>query len=75
VTYLTRLEVASLTGYKHAQKQCAFLDENGWCYFKNADGWPKILRQYHDAKMSEERKAPSSVEPNYGVFLAKKKAR
>lgn len=67
-TYLVPQEVHQLTGRKQPAKQCEFLENRGWCFFRNADGRPQILRSYHDAKLSGLQAAPPNIEPAYGVF-------
>lgn len=68
-TYLEPEEVHQLTGRKQAAKQCAFLTDRGWCFFRNADGRPQILRTYHDAMLTGQLVTPPvTTEPAYGVF-------
>lgn len=66
--YLTPDEVKALTGYVTRAAACRWLERNGWPFARAAgDGWPRILRQYHDARLSgeEKRRPKSGAEPNW----------
>lgn len=66
--YLTRPELRELTGYEIKSAVQRWLDRQGWPYVVGgADGWPRVLRQYHDQRLSGL--APSvtkkRTEPNW----------
>ena len=43
-TFLTRDELADLTGYQQRRKQCAWLRDGGWPFVLGGDGHPRVLR-------------------------------
>lgn len=49
--FLTPDEIASLTGYKQPARQIRWLAACGWKFEVGADGLPKVLRAYADARM------------------------
>ncbi|MBV2180940.1 MAG: DUF4224 domain-containing protein [Castellaniella sp.] len=69
--YLTPAELVGLTGYKTRPGVSKWLDQNGWpsagC---GKDGWPRVLREYHDARMmglAPARKKATATEPAWSV--------
>ena len=44
-TFLSREEVADLTGYQQRQKQCDWLRREGWPFAIGGDGHPRVLRE------------------------------
>ncbi|WP_220806146.1 DUF4224 domain-containing protein [Achromobacter sp. UMC71] len=47
---------------------CRWLERNGSPFARAAgDGWPRILREYHDARLSgeEKRRPKGGAEPNW----------
>ncbi len=69
--YLTPAELIGLTGYKTRPGVSKWLDKNGWpsagC---GKDGWPRVLREYHDARLmglASARKKTTSAEPAWSV--------
>lgn len=66
--YLTRPELMDLTGYTSKSAVQRWLERHDWPYvIGGIDGWPRVLRQFHDQKLSGV--APSSsrkkAEPNW----------
>lgn len=49
---LTEDELVAITGYKRPAKQCAWLDQNGWVYYKNRAGHPIVGRIYVRQKLA-----------------------
>ena len=43
-TFLSRDELADLTGYQQRRKQCAWLRDGGWPFVVGGDGHPRVLR-------------------------------
>lgn len=55
-TYLRRDDLMELTGYTQRSAVIRWLDANGWPYVVSGlDGWPRVLRQYHDKRMMGEK--------------------
>lgn len=73
-TYLTDEELERLTDRKQAKKQCAWLDARRWPYETGDSGHPKVLRAYHDARMTGQVMLPraATTQPNFGAFRARK---
>ena len=44
-TFLTREEIADLTGYQQRQKQMDWLRREGWPFAVGGDGHPRVLRE------------------------------
>lgn len=67
--YLTRPELQELTGYVQRNAVVGWLDRNGWPYVNGGiDGWPRVLRLFHDQKLLGMQVAPGSkkrAEPNW----------
>ena len=66
--YLTPEEVKELTDYVTQAAARRWLERNDWPYAQPAgDGWPRVLREYHDARLSgeEKRRPKRSAEPNW----------
>lgn len=67
-TYLTRPELQELTGYIIKSAVQRWLDRHGWPYATGgADGWPRVLKQYHDQRLSgiQPSVARKKAEPNW----------
>lgn len=45
-------ELAAITGYKRPAKQRAWLDQNGWVYYKNRAGHPIVGRIHARQKLA-----------------------
>lgn len=59
-TYLTRSELQGLSGYTIKSAVLRWLDRQGWPYvIGGADGWPRVLRQYHDQRLLGLQPAPT----------------
>lgn len=50
-TYLSRTELAALTGSPLRRRQVAWLAREGWPHVVAWDGWPRVAREYHDKRM------------------------
>lgn len=50
-TYLSDAELTELTARSTAGGQIKWLEHQGWPYVRRADGKPRVLRAYHDAKL------------------------
>ena len=55
-TYLTHHELQTLAGIRTLKGVLLALDRERWPYFIGNDGWPRVLRSYHD-KTPERRVA------------------
>jgi hypothetical protein len=58
--FLTDEELLSLTGYRIARYQVAWLTNRGWKFETNAAGAPRVARAYFERKMVGEA---STAEP------------
>ncbi|GAA0492513.1 DUF4224 domain-containing protein [Pigmentiphaga daeguensis] len=68
--YLTPDELKALTDYRTRAAVIRWLERNNWPYADGArDGWPRVLRSYHDARLSGEApiKRASTYEPNWST--------
>jgi hypothetical protein len=66
--YLTRQELRDLTGRHHRASIIAWLKQQRWRYVPDADGWPKVARALHDARLglADGPAAPAvESEPDY----------
>ena len=66
--YMTRPELQDLTGYTMRSSVINWLDRHGWPYvIGRVDGWPRVLRQYHDQRLLGMPTVPARkrVEPNW----------
>ncbi len=66
--YLTPAEIKELTGYETRAAARRWLDRNGWPHADPGnDGWPRVLREYHDARLSGQpaAKPRKSAGPNW----------
>jgi hypothetical protein len=62
-SYLTRSELRELTGRRQRDAIAAWLKAQRWRYVVDADGWPKVARAFHDARLGlTDQPAPASVE-------------
>lgn len=53
--FLTKEEIATLTGYRQRQKQIMALSLMGMRFFVPPDGWPRVLEEdLKDGKKEEE---------------------
>lgn len=71
-TYLSREELCELARRNNRQTPSVrtvkrFLDHQNWPYVLGLDGWPRVLRAYHDSIMRGERTCPASAEPQWTV--------
>ncbi len=68
--YLTPMELQHLTGYRIRSAVIRWLERNDWPYAApGADGWPRVLRAYHDARLSGQKaqKPGRRAGPNWSV--------
>ena len=49
--FLTREELATLTGRKYAKYQIAWLTTYDWAFEIDANGGPKVLKSYTEQRM------------------------
>lgn len=49
--YLTREELRELTGGATRRTVLRWLRENRWAHAVGLDGWPRVLRKYHDERL------------------------
>jgi hypothetical protein len=61
-TFLTRAEVAELTGYQQRGKQADWLRREGWPFALGADHHPRVLREELVRRLSAAD-APSQPAP------------
>lgn len=68
--YLTRAELRALTGRQHRGPIIAWLKEKRWRFVEDADGWPKVARAFHDARLGlADQPAPATEsEPDYSAI-------
>jgi hypothetical protein len=69
--YLSANELADLIGCQSNQRSCMnrWLDKNRWPYVVNINGFPKVSKAYHDARMSGITTPPAPrVEPDFSMF-------
>jgi hypothetical protein len=66
--YLTKAELARLTGSPQKRLQIEWLEAGQWPHSIARTGHPRVLRAYHDERMSGKKPVASTNEPNYGVF-------
>jgi hypothetical protein len=50
-TYLTEAEIRHLTKRKYAKAQCKVLADRGWAFEVDGNGYPVVLRAFHDQKL------------------------
>ena len=78
--YLTADQLAALTGYKPNQfaRMRRWLTERGWPFEDpGRGGCPRVLRQYHDQRLSgtaPARATPASNEGSFAPNLARLEA-
>lgn len=69
--YLSPTELKSLTGYMIRPAVVRWLERNDWPFASpGADGWPRVLRRYHDDRLSGvriSRQAKSKIEPAWSA--------
>jgi hypothetical protein len=60
-TFLSRAEVADLTGYQQRRKQTDWLRREGWPFAVGGDGHPRVLREELQRRLgaSEGAKQPA----------------
>jgi len=67
--YLSRTELQELTGYQIRSAVIRWLDRGSWPYATGGpDGWPRVLRSYHDARLagvSMSKSKKSDQTPNW----------
>lgn len=53
--FLTDKELEELTGLKRGKEQCDYLALNGWTFFKDVHGKPKVSVEYAKCKLGETK--------------------
>lgn len=56
--FLTAAEIRELTGRKQQKRQAEWLRLNGWRFVLDADGRPKIMREYYERRSSGQEEPP-----------------
>lgn len=75
--FLSKDEVAELTGYKLPAHQGRWLKEHGWVFERNATNRPIVGRDYARSRLGGARQAatvqsPSSTpRPNFGALTSR----
>ena len=57
--FLTRAELAELTGYQLPAWQARWLVAHGWCFERSISGRPIVLRSHAESRLSD----PSTAAP------------
>lgn len=58
-TFLTRDELAELTGWRVRKKQIEWLQERNWPHVVNGLGWPVVRRAVMEGKMGGTTAKPA----------------
>lgn len=68
--FLTRDELAEMSGRKQRGKIAAWLTANGYRFDIAADGWPKVLRAAVDARLmpGAGKRTIHHREPDFSVY-------
>jgi hypothetical protein len=72
--YLTASELAELVGCKTNQRACMvrWLEKGGWAFAIDRNGFPKVLRLYHDRRLgvapNAEESAGEEFEPDFAAL-------
>ncbi len=76
--FLSKDEIAELTGYKLPAHQCRWLQERHWVFERNATNRPIVGRDYARSRLGGAKQAmptpsPSSSipRPNFGALTAR----
>lgn len=64
--FLTRDELAELTGYQLPAWQARWLDAHNWRYERSISGRPIVLRAHAESRLSD----PSTAAPSVTLNLA-----
>ncbi len=74
--YLSPDELFELTGHRQRPAQIAWLREKHWRHVVDADGKPKVTREYWHRKMIEDADMPELeiVAPNFDALRPKPRA-
>lgn len=73
--FMTRDELAELTGRKQRAKVAEWLRENGYKFDLAADGWPRVLAAAVEARLMPSARHRKPTEPDFSVYApASKKA-
>lgn len=74
--FLSRGELAELSGCKRRSKISAWLAANGYKFEVAADGWPRVLRAALDAKLmpTSGKRTMRKTEPDFTAYGPPKKA-
>ncbi|MBT0962052.1 DUF4224 domain-containing protein [Denitromonas iodatirespirans] len=69
--FLSKEEIAELTGFKLHSKQCGWLRQNGWIFEQNANRRPIVGRAYARQRLgfaSDSAPTPSTARPNFDAL-------
>jgi hypothetical protein len=67
--FLTKDEVADLTGCKIRDRQMRWLASNGYKYEVGMDGVPKVLRSFVESRLGFEGSRAQVRRPNFEVLI------
>ncbi len=70
--FLTKTEIAELTGYQTRSKQALWLADRGWKFEMSALGHVKVLRKYAEMKlgMPIDGKYEQTTEPDFSSLAS-----
>jgi len=73
--FLSREELADLSGCKRRSNVAAWLTANGYKFETAADGWPRVLKAALDAKLmpTNARRTMRRTEPDFSAYGTSKK--
>lgn len=66
--FMTKDELADLTGYKVAKRQIAWLRDRGWRFELDRLDRPKVDRDYCKSRMGNETGAQPETQPNWAAI-------
>jgi hypothetical protein len=78
MTFLTDVELLTLTGYRQKGKQCQWLRERAWLFELTRTGHPRVTRKYFDQRMANDtmydqasRQRARLIKPDFSCFTRK----
>lgn len=72
--FLSKNEIAELTGYKLSAHQCRWLRERGWVFEQNCNKHPIVGRSYAKSRLGGSDHgdtAPRITRPNFAALNAR----
>lgn len=67
--FLTKTELAELTGCKTRERQMRWLASNGYKYDVGLDGMPKVLRAFVETRLGFDSPRVQVRKPNFEVLI------